>query len=126
VTQLGTILVRVPDAPPQLLPGKTAIYWLRRFLACAAVLVPSVLLMPVASLLPIPARHIVLGCLLAVILAVCSVGIRASIEWARTEMRERDAGYTTQYNKRYELWQLDSTTGEVLRRPGERQVRKRR
>jgi hypothetical protein len=50
--------------------------------------------------------------------------VRAS-GWARTEMRERDAGYTTQYNIRYELWQLDSKTGEVLRRPGERQARRR-
>jgi hypothetical protein len=101
-------------------------HWLRRFLACAAVLVPAVLLMPLASLLPVPPRLITLGGLLVVIIAVCMVGIHAGIEWARTEIRERDAGYTTQYGKRYELWQLDPTTGDVLRRPGERQARKRR
>jgi len=119
------IKMRVPDAPPPLLPGKTAMYWVKRFLKVSVVVIVAVLLMPVASLLPVPSRLLVLGFLLVIILTGCTLGIHASVQSGRAELRERNAGYTTQYRARYELWQLDPTTGDVLRRPGERQARKR-
>lgn len=118
--------VNLPDDPPALLPGPTAYGWARRSVIGFGIAAPTVLLMPVAALLPLPWRLVALACLLVVALADGVALLRASIAWGKAEIRERDAGYTTQFGKRFELWQLDAVSGEVLRRPGERTVHSRR
>ena len=115
--------VVVPEAPPPLLPGRSSVEWMRRFLKACVVGVPAVLLMPVASGLPEPLRDTVLVVLGVCGIAASAVGINAGFQNGRMEIAERDAGYTTQYGKRFELWQLEPRTGEVLRRPGERTAR---
>jgi hypothetical protein len=55
---------------------------------------------------------------------VLSAGwIAGSIGESRATLREV-AGYTTVYERHYELWQLEPRTGAVVRRPGERQYKK--
>jgi len=110
----------VPAEPPTLLPGPTANDLVRRqtlWLTRGVLVLPVIAL---GSLLPQPARTIVI--VAAVILvAACSVRAgRAAISEMRAEGRERGAGYTTLRSRRYRnLWRLDPKTGGVVRRPGE-------
>jgi hypothetical protein len=86
-------------------------------------LIAGVLVLPVialGSLLPQPARTIVIVAAIILVVA-CSVRAgRAAISEMRVEGRERVAGYTTLRTRRYRnLWRLDPKTGGVVRRPNE-------
>jgi hypothetical protein len=61
---------------------------------------------------------------LAIALFAGALGLSAVLMFARAERHEGDAGYTTVPRAHFERWQLDPTTGEVLRRPGEREARR--
>lgn len=109
-----------PEHPPELLPGPTAKYWVRRQ---TNWLVAGMLVLPIiglGSLLPQPARAAVI--VVAIVIGVaCSIRAgHAAINEMRAEARERAAGYSTLKVARYKhLWQLDPERGTVVRRPGE-------
>ncbi len=116
-----------PETPPELLPGRSALFWLKAEGVCIVTGMVSVALIVVSRLLLAPPlRESVMFGSLIVSLAVGGVGI--SIAWLYQSAldRECDSGYTTLFGTHLELWQLDDRTGEVLRRPGEREVRRRR
>jgi hypothetical protein len=115
----------VPDAPPQLLPERSAWAWIRIGLVSLAATLPMLLLIVIGAALPHPIRDIVMSGSLFVIFGLCTIGGRAGMKSNGAYLRERDAGYTTLYGMHRELWQLHHSTGEVLRRPGERVVRRR-
>jgi hypothetical protein len=95
---------------------------------CAAslgILVATILVVVVGSLLPPPWNESVLLGSGFVGLCACGVALWGAMNLSNANRSERDAGYTTLFGHRWELWQLDARTGEVVRRPGERQVRRR-
>jgi hypothetical protein len=113
----------VPETPPRLQAGPSAVRCLDRAATGYLVLAGIILLIPVIALQPHPLRDVGMA---AGILAMLVDG--AAILWAEAdrhwaERRERDAGYTSRADRSFELWQLDPDTGEVLRRPGERLAR---
>ena len=108
------------EQPPRLLPGPTAWYWLRRAtwsLLGAILFAPG---MVVGSILPTPARQIVVLISLFGLVVLCVVALHGYLSQSRAEHREREAGYTTLWASRYrDYWQLHPKTGAVIRRPGE-------
>lgn len=115
----------VPDAPPKLLPGRSAWGWMRIGVASLLAGIPIVVLIVLGAGLPKPFKDIVMFASLLVGLGICAVGLRGFVNGFKAGLSERDAGYTTLYGTMIDCWQLDHRTGEVLRRPGERQVRRR-
>ncbi len=114
-----------PPDPPRLLPGRSA----RRYLwisgSCVVSGAPTVIMIVLGAGLPTPEREwVILG------LVLVALGLGVNGGWASSRSNaaarsERRAGYTTLYGMYRELWQLDDRTGEVLRRLGERDVRRR-
>jgi hypothetical protein len=106
-----------PPRPPQLLPGRAAVEYTRtgyRMLIAALAVTGLVWL---ASFLPEPLRQIV-GLPLVVAGMRCGwVLWRAAVEGSRMAKRETQAGYTTNFNVHPSLWQLDPSTGAVIRPP---------
>ncbi len=76
-------------------------------------------------LLPPSAWEPVMTAVFFLMLPFAGVGLWAGVELGAAMRREREGGYTTLYSVYRELWQLHPKTGEVLRRPGEREVRRR-
>lgn len=62
----------------------------------------------------------------AIAMSFALLAIVASARGWGVSRQEFQAGYTTLYARYYQYWQLDSKTGEVLRRPGEREIAGRR
>ena len=87
--------------------------------------VAMLVLIGLGSLLAPPLRELVMFGSAGVGLAIGAVGLWASVSCQPAVDREGDAGDTTLFGTYLDLWQLDHRTGEVLRRPGERQVRRR-
>ena len=116
----------VPETPPQLLPGRPALDYSWFILRSIAIGIAMTLVMMLGFfVLPEPVRSVVTTAAL-----LGSLGGAAGLGWAsilgwHTARRERRAGYTTIYGSYLDAWQLDPKTGEVLRRPGEREVRRR-
>ena len=97
---------------------------MRLGVACLLGGIPLVALLAVGAGLSQPSKDVVMiGCLVAVFVLGAS-GLRAFARSNEAILAERDAGYTTLYGMFIHLWQLDHRTGEVLRRPGERKVRR--
>ena len=117
---------RLPGEAPRLAEGDSANGLMR---LAVVTLIGGALCVPfmgaAALLLPSDVREAVALAIFAVILGFCAVGLWASFQTFGAIEREREAGYTTLYGRYRELWQLDHRTGEVLRRPGEREVRRR-
>ena len=113
------------DMPPALLPGRSAWGWMRIAVACMLTGLPVLALIVLGAMLPQPYKDLGLSGLLLVGLGICGVGGWAAVNGNAAAVRERDAGYTTLYGMFIHLWQLDHRTGEVVRRPGEREVRRR-
>jgi len=111
-----------PSSPPRLIEGRAAFAELRDAMRALLVVVPlfaaQLVLINVddgsairASLLPVVGFVVVI---LSFAILALFLRMRSAIS------RERDRGYTTTYFAAYrELWQLDHTTGEVIRRPGD-------
>lgn len=116
----------VPPTPPQLLPGRSALGWNRIILRALLV---GVAMCGLAGLgyfvVPAPLGGLVGMAAMVVAIGSGVVGFGASVAGARAESRERAAGYTTVYGRKFAYWQLDPDTGAVLRAPGEREVRRR-
>jgi hypothetical protein len=117
---------RVPESPPPLAPGPSAydLSWVvLRFYAFAVVVVISI---PFLFSVPYEWHDTATEVAVVLILLVAGLGFRSAIRQNQAVGRERDAGYTTLYGSWLKLWQLDPKTGEVLRRPGEPAIPKRR
>jgi hypothetical protein len=95
-----------------------------RFYALAALVVISIPIL--LAIAPRDWQNSATEVEVALFLLVVGLGFRAAIRQNQAERRERDAGYTTLYGTWLKLWQLDAKTGEVLRRPGEPAIRRRR
>ena len=116
----------VPATPPHLLPGRPALAWSWLILRSMVTGFLTTLVMMFGFFVaPAPIRPAVTTAALLVGLGAGAVLMYASIRGWRMALRERNAGYTTTFGDHPNLWQLDPMTGEVLRRPGERTVRKR-
>ena len=111
-----------PETPPELLPGRSARFWMKIVGAGIPVGLVFLVLIPVGSMLAPPLRDLVVFGSLGVVVVVGGVGLWASAMSRLAIDREHDDGYTTLFGIYRELWQLDDRTGEVLRRPGEREV----
>ena len=113
------------DRPPDLVPGRSArdLVFVGGVLSIAGA--AMLVVIGVASLLSPPWREIVMTSAFVVGVVLGAIAIWAGVSLAGAIEREREAGYTTLYGRYRELWQLDHRTGEVLRRPGEREVRRR-
>jgi hypothetical protein len=109
---------------PTLLTGRTAWGWMRLGGIGLAGGALSGLGIPLATLLPPHLREPVMLAALAVVGGFCALAIWAGASSYSAIQEERLSGYTTLYGRYWELWQLDHRTGEVLRRPGEREVRR--
>ena len=117
--------VKAPEKPPPLLPGRSARGWMRIGVgALGGGMVIPVLIFLGAGLAQ-PFKDFVMAGSFLVGLGIGAVGAWAFVNSNGAVLRERDAGYTTLYGMFIHLWQLDPRTGEVLRRPGEREVRRR-
>ena len=114
-----------PEVPPPLVPGRSARGWMSIAVVCTLAELPVLALIVLGAMLPQPYKDLAHSGLLLVGLGTCGVGGWAAVNSNSAIMRERDAGYTTLYGMFIHLWQLDHRTGEVLRRPGEREVRRR-
>lgn len=111
---------------PTLQKGRTARSWMRLMAVGLAGGALCGLGIPAARLvLPQQAWEPAMGAILFVVLVFAAIGLWASLRTFGAIEREREAGYTTLHGRYFELWQLDPKTGEVLRRPGEREVRRR-
>jgi len=87
------------------------------------VTVPIGLLIPVeAALLMEPVRSSAMLFTFLVVAGIIGIQFHVVFKRRQAQVREREAGYTTDYATSYDLWQLDWRTGEVLRRPGEREL----
>ena len=114
----------VPEAPPALLPGRSAWGWMRIGVASLLAGVPILLAIYLGAGLSQPFKDIVIFGSMLVGLGLGAVGAWAGVKSNSAILEERDAGYTTLYGMFRHLWQLDHRTGEVLRRPGERRARR--
>jgi CBS domain containing-hemolysin-like protein len=112
--------VMIPMDPPDLLPGRSAFDWTR--IGVLASLAVVVVIFLAAAFAPTGLREtaITIAVLIGAFVAA-PIRIWAAIAGPRTEIRELGHGYTTLFGKNYDHWQLESRTGKVLRRPGERQ-----
>ena len=116
----------VSETPPQLLPGRPALDYSWFMLRSIAVTMVMGLVMGFGFfVLPEPVRSVVTTAALFGGLGAAAGSSSLSILAWRTARRERRAGYTTIYASYLDAWQLDPKTGEVLRRPGEREAKKR-
>ena len=108
----------VPAEPPQLLPGRSAWYWVHRStfsILGAGLCAPGML---VGALIGPPVRQFLVVGALAGLLTFAIVAIHAAVNQVQAERRERDAGYTTLYGRdKRRYWHLDHKTGLVIRRP---------
>ena len=116
----------VPETPPQLLPGRPALEYSSLILRSIAIGIAMTLVMGFGFfVLPEPVRSVVTtAALFGGLGAAAGMGWAGILGW-HTARRERRAGYTTMYGSYLDAWQLDPKTGEVLRRPGEREAKKR-
>ena len=120
---------KIPEMPPVLLPGRSAFSWIPPQLLAIAVALLGLIAGPVISAFAPTAdgRHTLL-----ILSEVILVGSGLAGQWysfwrmRQDARRELAAGYTTLFGRAYPYWQLDPKTGEVLRRPGEREAKKRR
>jgi hypothetical protein len=80
---------------------------------------------PLAILLPPHLREPAMLGAFAVVVGFSALAIWAGASSYSAISEERASGYTTLYGRYWDLWQLDHRTGEVLRRPGERQAGRR-
>ena len=117
--------MKAPESPPALLPGRTAWGWMRIGVASLLACAPMLALIWFAAGLPDPLKNLAMLGILVVVFGLSAAGLSGFINALRTGLRERQAGYTTLYGAMIDSWQLDHRTGEVLRMPGERQVRRR-
>lgn len=104
--------------PPSLVDQRPAIAWmsLLGYLLVGAVLDAG--LLGVAFFVANGSLRTLLAAIALVIAAVItSVGSCVSVAATRAGRRERRAGYTTLYGGPNDLWQLDPTTGDVVRPP---------
>jgi hypothetical protein len=112
--------------PPSLTDGRTAFWWARASLVGLVVSVLVILVLAGVAYFapkPTPGWFPVVALLGLVVSPAGFFGI----PWftrIRASIRETQAGYTTLYDRYYDLWQLDPKTGAVLRHPGERVVRR--
>lgn len=115
-----------PDKPPDLVDGDSALGLARLGLMSLAAGALVAIGIPAARfLLPESAWEPAMAAILLVVLVLAGAGIRAGVLLANAMDREKEVGYTTLHGVHRDLWQLDPKTGEVLRRPGEREVRRR-
>ena len=72
-----------------------------------------------SGLAPTPAvRHALVDIEIDLLVLVTVFGlVLTSIMRSRATKRENAAGYTTEWNRLHEYWQLDERSGEVIRRP---------
>lgn len=114
------------DEPPQLLPGRSALQWVRVEAVCyAGAFILFGLSLLALAVLPMPSRTIVAWTGTGFACAFATGIIVGSISEGRATLREMAAGYTTVYDRHFELWQLAPRTGAVVRRPGERDYPKK-
>lgn len=109
-----------------MLPGHSARHWARLSALGYFAAIPVILLMIGFSTIADERLRALL--LLADLGLFASLGIAASIAYARMGRRSREeiaAGYTTLHARLYAYWEIDDRTGEVLRHPGERDPVKR-
>lgn len=117
----------VPDSPPRLLPGRSALRWTRlAFLASVACLLGIFSIVATSALAPGGGPRELMITVESVVAIVAILGGFA-FTWKAVyrEFDEMAVGYTTRFGRLFAYWQLDDRTGEVLRRPGEREVRRR-
>ena len=117
--------LREAERAPALLDGDTAWGLTRLGVAGLAGGAAAALLLWLAAFLPEELSEALSYAALAAGVCFGLLAIWAGAGTLSAIDRERDAGYTTLYGRYRELWQLDHRTGEVLRRPGEREVRRR-
>ena len=117
--------IRDAQRAPALLDGDTAWGLTRLGVAGLAGGAASALLLWLASFLPEGLSEALSYAALAAGICFGLLAIWAGAGTLSAIQREREAGYTTLYGRYWDLWQLDHRTGEVLRRPGEREVRRR-
>jgi hypothetical protein len=116
----------VEERVPRLVDKESALGLAKIGFTMAPCLIVITLAIPAARvLLPESAWEPVMTALFLVALPFVGVGLWAFSAMSDAMRREREAGYTTLYSVHRELWQLHPKTGEVLRRPGEREVRRR-
>ena len=117
---------RVPESPPPLAPGPSSydVTWV--VLKGWAFSVAVVISIPVLFSTPFQWRDTATEVVVVLILLSGGLNFRAAIRLGQATRRESAAGYTTRYTGWRKLWQLDPKTGEVLRRPGEPEIPKRR
>ena len=111
-------MAATPAEPPRLLPGRSAVYWLRWQVVSLLGGIGALPLLVFGPLLdpPIKQLSMVGGVLLLVV--VVAVGLLAAGRMSRAEVRELEAGYTTLPAARYrDLWRLDPKDGKVIREP---------
>ncbi len=110
-------------SPPRLLSGRSAYSWSASIFRW---LVAGVLIGVAGGVGFFIAPPSVRSFLILAVTVLCvgagAMATYASVRGARAASRERNAGYTTTYGDHPQLWQLDPTTGEVLRQPGERRA----
>ena len=113
--------------PPDLLPGRSALEEVEfglKLRAAGIALVFAVL--GAAAVFDGPPRVVVVWALAIPGIAAAILSTRAWYASMRAEKREREAGYTTEFDiAGKDLWQLDPKTGIVLRRPGEPLISRR-
>lgn len=103
---------------PQLLAGRSALFWAKRQTSSLMGAMACLPFMVVGSQLDLAARQVVVLLALAGVLAFAARAAHAGIRLSPAARRERAAGYTTLFSRRYQdLWQLDPHTGAVVRRP---------
>ena len=110
------------SSPPRLIEGRSAFAELRDAMRTLLVIVP--LFAAQLVLINVDDGSAIRGSLLPVVgfvVVILSFALLALLLRMRSAIsRERNRGYTTTYFAAYrELWQLDPTTGEVIRRPGD-------
>ena len=115
----------VEDGAPTLQDGRTAWGWMRLGVVGLVGGALSGLGIPLATLLPPDLQEPAMLAAFAVVVCLAGLAIWAGVSTFSAIESERSAGYTTLYGRYWGLWQLDHRTGEVLRRPGDHEVRRR-
>lgn len=106
------------EGPPALLPGESAVYWMRHAAIGFFGFLPAPVLLLIGSQAHDPLRALAFTGAIGIGLVSLGWVLRAGLYLMQAERREVQAGYTTLYSARYRhLWQLDPRTGAVIRPP---------